>query len=174
MSGFELLWGICDENVDGKLNPNEVHQDNCLETLETMFGLTKSGLNELFLQIDVNADMLISLDEASMAVDRSITFNVQSFDLSGWEFWINTNGLNATEEVTIKWIVKSANNQADSSWADKNTFTREALKEYVYKATWSCIWSDIHCGLYQISATKLFFLRKTDWEVWVTCWMYDE
>ena len=111
VSGFELLWRICDENVDGKLNPNEVHQGNCLETLETMFGLTESVLSELFLQIDVNADMMISLDEASMAFDRSLIFNEQSdwdniFEISSeWEFWQDSKGLENTDMGMVKAIV---------------------------------------------------------------------
>ena len=74
LSEFDLIkstYAICDENNDRKLMMNEIHQDNCLDTLEKVFGLNKSVLSEVCSQIDTNNDMMISFEEASIAFHRS-------------------------------------------------------------------------------------------------------
>ena len=65
---------ICDLNSDG-LTKEELLQDNCKETLGTWFGFTEKGLNEIFPEVDGNADGRISMHEGRLAYESFALFN---------------------------------------------------------------------------------------------------
>ena len=65
---------ICDLNSDG-LTKEELLQDNCKETLGTWFGFTEKGLNEIFPEVDGNADGRISMNEGRLAYESFALFN---------------------------------------------------------------------------------------------------
>ena len=77
-SGFDLIestFESCDVDDDDQLNEDEIHQENCMETLEAMFGITERWLNMISQKIDTNADRKISFKEAQMAYEKSQGFN---------------------------------------------------------------------------------------------------
>ena len=147
-------FGICDENIDGKLKMNEIHQDNCLDTLETMFGLTKSGLNEVFFQIDTNADMMISFEEASIAFDR-IDFGFSDF-LTEWKVGRNVN-FDDTEVVIAKILV----NYAYENYGGNRTKQIKLLLEEQFGGYYNCWWVDGSLPFkgYNYYMSKLIYLK---------------
>ena len=56
---IESTFDTCGVNRDGQLEQDEIHEihENCLETLETWFGLTEGWLHEISPKIDANADL---------------------------------------------------------------------------------------------------------------------
>ena len=141
---MKSTFGICDENIDGKVTVNELHQDICLETLETMFGLTKSGLNTLFPQIDTDADMKISLDEASLAFDRSTEYQPTDWSSSGWKV-ISSKGMSKKEEDIITFIAEILRtNPHGVHRFTSGRFCLEVEKYFnphAYRFHWNCIWA---------------------------------
>ena len=103
---IKSTFGICDENNNGKLTMNEIHQDNCLDTLEKVFGLNKSVLNEVCSQIDTNNDMMISFEEASIAFHRS-DFGDRSEGESSEEE-------SSEDEYSTQWEVTEKKNFSDN------------------------------------------------------------
>ena len=73
----EATFEICDLNNDG-LTKEEVIQDNCKETLETFFGFTEEGFDDMFDEIDIDGDGKITIGEGMMACER-----VELFDRCG-------------------------------------------------------------------------------------------
>ena len=109
-SSIESTFGTCDENSDGQINPNEIHNENCVGTLDTMFGLTESQLPELFHQIDTNADMKISSEEALTAFHRIEAFNRKGDD--GW--WSDNYGFSTGDASEAENIARTCYNDIGS------------------------------------------------------------
>ena len=86
-SVLESTFGTCDVDSDGQINQDEIHQENCVGTLDTMFGLTESQLPELFNLTDTNADMKISSEEALTAFDRLDRILGSPERVETWEVW---------------------------------------------------------------------------------------
>ena len=121
-SALESTFGTCDANSDGQINKDEIHQENCIGTLDTMFGLTESQLPELFNLTDTNADMIISSEEALTAFHR-----IEEFNRGISPSWFVYNAINFDDdekEMAKSIVISCYNNNYDS---DNNSGISDSL-----------------------------------------------
>ena len=189
---IKSTFGICDENSDGKLLLNEIHQDHCLETLEKIFGLTQNGLHKLFPQIDANADMKISLEEASIAFERTDTIYYDiSPELAHWEvvdaydnlyksYNSEVNGMSEEMQFRILLIAEEIRKKGGTTFTMAYQMRKNLNKEiHECKRKWMCAWfpyrKDCELSLGQVwKSGRLIRLVHTgsgskDFDV--QCWM---